>query len=104
MELIQYIGPFSAGDVITIPAQYDYSYVHIGVQIPNRQPIAYLTDSAVTPDLEIGESSGSTIPYRVNETGILEFDGLAQNSWRIRFLKDIPMESIIDIAYEMTND
>lgn len=99
MKIIQYKGPFTAGQSIEVPADYDYVYVHIGIQIPFRQPIAYITDSVTTPDIELGEMDGGTIGYRVNETGILEFDELAQNSWRIRFLKDVPMETIIDIAY-----
>lgn len=104
MQLIQYKGPFTAGESFTVPAQYDYTYVHIGIQFPNIQPIAYITDGATTADVEIGEMDGGTVPYRINETGILEFDGLAQNSWRIRFLKDIPMEGIIDITYTTTNE
>lgn len=100
MKMVQYKGPFTAGDVITIPPDYGYTYVHIGIQIPFRQPIAYLTDGPMTPDLEMGESDGGTVGYALNEKGILEFDELAQNSWRIRFLKDVPMETIIDIAYE----
>lgn len=104
MKIIQYIGPFTAGQSITVPAEYDCEYVHIGIQFPFRQPIAYITDSAVTPDLEIGSMDGSSIPYRINDTGILEFDNLAQTSWRIRFLKDMPFEGIIDIAYRETNE
>lgn len=106
MKLIQYKGPFTAGDVITIPAEYDTTYVHIGIQIPNRQPIAYYHNPEDTSeaypysaDIELGEADGGTIGYAVNEKGILEFDELAQNSWRIRFLKDVPMETIIDILY-----
>lgn len=99
MKIVQYNGPFKAGDTITIPAEYDCSYIHIGIQIPKRQPIAYTKETAATPDLEIGEMDGGSVSYRVNETGILEFDDLAQNSWRIRFLKDVPKETIIDIMY-----
>lgn len=104
MQVVQYKGPFSAGEVITIPAQYDYEYVHIGIQLPHRQPIAYITDSAVTPDLEFGSDANNMMPYHVNECNILEFDEISQLSWRIRFLKDIPMEGIIDIVYKVTTD
>ena len=98
MKLIQYKGPFTAGEVIEIEPEYDCTYVHIGIQIPNRQPIAYW-NSAYSPDVELGGVDGSTIGYAVNEKGILEFDEIAQGSWRIRFLKDVPMETIIDILY-----
>lgn len=92
------------GQTISIPAQYDYTYVHIGIQIPFCQPITYITSGETSPDLVIGRSDNTErIEYRVNETGILEFDDLAENSWRIQFLKNIPMEGIIDIVYDETD-
>lgn len=42
MRLYQYRGPFKAQDTISIGARVGYTYVHIGVQIPNKQPIAHL--------------------------------------------------------------
>lgn len=94
MKLVQYKGPFAAGDTITVPAQQNYKYVHIGIQIPDRQPIAYIKDNIVPVDIEINGTM-----YRVNETGILEFDELAEIAWQITFLQNVPMETIIDIAY-----
>lgn len=102
MKIVQYKGPFTTSDRITIDPKYDISYVHIGIQIPHRQPVEYPTDSAISlsTDLRMGEDDTSTIHYKVNETGILEFDEINQNGWYIAFDKDLPAETIIDIAYQ----
>lgn len=94
MKLVQYTGPFSSGDTIDIPAKTNYTYVHIGVQIPYRQPIAHWKESLI-PDVRI-----NGIEYRVNENGILEFDDLAKLTWNIEFLRDTPKEAIIDLIYD----
>lgn len=105
LKIIQYRGPFTRGDFIEIRAEYDTQYVHIGIQIPYRQPIAYLPENTgPDADLEMGEYDSGRIAYRVNERGILEFDEIVQNSWMIRFLKDMPVETIIDIMYDETQD
>lgn len=99
MKLIQYTGPFSAGQTISIPAQQDYSYVHIGIQIPKRQPIALITESAVPIDITF-----NGVGYRVNDTGILEFDETAETSIEIKIERDLPWESIIDIGYNVASN
>ena len=96
MKLIQYTGPFSAGQTITIPAQIDYSYVHIGIQIPKRQPIALITGTALPIDITF-----NGVGYRVNETGILEFDETTETTIDIKIERDLPWESTIDIAYNI---
>lgn len=40
MKLYQYRGPFKEKDTITIHSRLGYEYVHIGIQIPNKQPLA----------------------------------------------------------------
>lgn len=102
LKIVQYRGPFTTSDRITIDPEYDRTWVHIGIQIPERQPIAYTyyTQAPPQPDLSIGELDGGTISYRVNDTGILEFEEIAQNSWQIRFNRDLPVETIIDIQYQ----
>lgn len=95
MELLQLTGPFSAGQSMTIPAQTGYEYIHIGIQIPERQPIQYWFNP-LQPDITI-----NGISYRINENGILEFDGLAELSYIIRFEKDLPMTAIVDILYRV---
>ena len=98
MKLIQYTGPFSAGQTITIPAQIDYSYVHIGIQIPKRQPIHLITETALPIDLTFND-----IGYRINDSGILEFDETTETSINIKIERDLPWESIIDIAYNVAS-
>lgn len=98
MKLIQYTGPFSAGQTITIPAQIDYSYIHIGFQIPKRQPIELIDSVALPIDFTLND-----VGYRVNNTGILEFDETAESAIEIRIERDLPWESIIDIAYNIAS-
>lgn len=98
MKLIQYTGPFSAGQTITIPAQIDYTYVHIGIQVPKRQPIHLITDVALPIDLTFND-----VGYRINDTGILEFDETTESEINIKIERDLPWESIIDIAYNVAS-
>lgn len=98
MKLIQYTGPFSAGQTITIPAQTDYTYVHIGFQIPKRQPVELINTVALPIDFTL-----NNVSYRVNNTGILEFDKTTETSINIKIERDLPWESIIDIAYNVAS-
>lgn len=98
MKLIQYTGPFSAGEVIKAPAETDRIYTHIGIQIPNRESMINLVNSAIPLDIVINE-----VQYRINDTGILEFDEMSEISCTIQFLQDMPMETIIDISYKMSD-
>lgn len=96
MKLVQYTGPFSAGQTITIPAQINYTYVHIGFQIPERQPIQLVTETALPIDFTLND-----VGYRVNESGILEFDETTETAINIKIERDLPWESVIDIAYNV---
>lgn len=98
MKLIQYTGPFTAGQTITIPAQIDYTYVHIGVQIPKRQPIKLIDSVALPVDFTL-----NGVSYRVNDKGILEFDETTESSIELKIERDLPWESIIDIEYVISN-
>ena len=120
MDLIQYKGPFYRNQVIEVPAEPGYTYVHIGIQVPKRQPIG-VPVTRVSEDgkttTETGEwrpfnHGSATSPsygqepivqingeqYQLSQADILEFDGLSEVSWTIRFLKTLPAESIIDIV------
>lgn len=94
MKLIQYTGPFSAGQIIKVPAETDQTYTHIGIQIPNREPMINLMNKAIPLDVLIND-----IQYRINDTGILEFDETSELSFTIKFLQDMPTETIVDISY-----
>lgn len=98
MKLRQYVGPFAANDNITVAADASYRYIHIGIQIPYREPIAIApTTRALATDLTINGTH-----YRVNDKCILEFDDMRETSFDISFDRDLPWGSIIDIAYENT--
>lgn len=97
MRLKQYIGPFKKDDTIEIQSQQNYKYIHIGIQIPHRQPIAYAEKKQLTYELTINSKT-----YRVNEKDILEFDDMNERAFTIIFNEDLPWGSIIDIMYEIT--
>lgn len=99
MELVQYNGPFNSGDEIKTEVRYDYTVVHIGIQIPKRQPIAAWKSKEYSPDLTINGN-----PYAVNENGILEFDGTSEISFTVKFNKTLPPETILDVIYKSTEE
>ncbi len=132
MKLYQYRGPFKEKDVIAIRSHLGYEYVHIGIQIPNKQPIARQpwTLSGGTGGLTHKEAmeknhingiedtqgegwesfqSASRVDiningteYRLSASDILEFDDINVSSWEITILRDLPWGTIIDIVYEET--
>lgn len=115
MKTIQLKGPFKEGQRIRIDPQYGYTYVHIGIQIPHNWPIAqwekgYYPDreESFEEQISYGEKSSpldtkisvNGVYYHINQTGILEFDGLAETDWTITCLTALPPEAIIDIVYK----
>lgn len=94
MKLIQYTGPFVAGETINIPAEIDQTYTHIGIQVPHREPMINLMGKMIPLDLQINGKE-----YRINDTGILEFDDTSELSFTIKFLRDMPMETTIEVSY-----
>lgn len=110
MDLVQIKGPFSRNQRITIPAEPGYTYVHIGIQIPKRQPLAV----PVTRVSNNGKTTTWTgawresranisvtindMQYQVNASDILEFDGLSEVTWTIQFNQAMPPETIIDVV------
>lgn len=98
MKLIQYTGPFRAGETINVPAEIDCTYTHIGIQIPHREPMINLMNKSIPLDLQI-----NGMGYRINDTGILEFTETSALSFTIKFLKDMPMETTVDISYLITD-
>lgn len=109
MRLRQYRGPFAKGDSVSTIGTYDGEWVHIGIQVPKRQPIAnsnrhvndddddkaFVRSGAATPDIEINDQR-----FYVNEFGIIEFTGIAGASYTITFLKDMPVGTIIDLLFK----
>lgn len=113
MDLIQHKGPFAYGQIIRVEANTDYSYVHIGIQIPKRQPIGIaktivrygtsIEDTTTVPKPWVESRQNpmveiNGISYQINANDVLEFDGLSEVDWTIKFLTPMPPEAIVDIV------
>lgn len=99
MQLLQYTGPFDSGYRIELTPTMNYRYIHIGLQAPHRQPVAYVTDGPLSTELTINGDK-----YRISETDILEFDDMRQTSFEIVVNEALPWGSIIDVCYELQDD
>lgn len=75
--------------------QMGYRYIHLGLQVPFREPIALITTKALSTDITVNGTH-----YRIDDKGILEFDDMRETSIEIQMDRDLPWGSIIDIAYE----
>lgn len=104
MKLIQYKGSFLAGQTFEVRPQVGYRYVHIGIQAPFREPLAQITSKALPTDYEITDSHGNTSRFRINDTDILEFDGMNAASLTVKILQDLPFGSTIDIMYSVEEE
>lgn len=93
-------GPKSVGDTFEIKSATSITYVHIGVQIPDRWPIEYAdNESALSTELNI-----NGVSYHICDTGILEFDDISETSFYIKFEKDVPWGTVIDFVYDTNNE
>nr|DAO69227.1 MAG TPA: hypothetical protein [Caudoviricetes sp.] len=95
MKLIQQKGPFSAGCSFKVGGSAN-EYVHIGIQIPKKSPIAIIK-TELPPDVKITTNTGIST-FCVPDTGILEFDSNVGTSVTVNILKDLPQETIIDLV------
>lgn len=112
MELIQYKGPFYNGQYIKVPSKIGTTYVHIGIQIVRPEPsfirkmvynddhtkYEYIDDFREIHSKNVVSING--INYSLNQNGILEFDDLGEIGWEIKFLTNLPPETIIDIIVD----
>lgn len=108
MRLEQIKGPFAAGTSKTF-RDNDANYVHIGIQVPYGKIIGWWSDEknkylsfdgVPTPEIEINGDG-----YFINKTGILEFDGqLADGYVTVKFRKNFPMETIVDVVYSASEE
>lgn len=122
MRLVQKKGPFSAGASFTAGGTSANEFVHIGIQLPQCQPLSTnygnkrMYDSvdksntyetvykqAVSPDVRITVNN-SISNFYINETGILEFDGQVGTAVTVKFLKDMPAETVIDLVYKVQGE
>jgi len=104
MKLIQYKGSFLAGQTFEVKPQVGYRYVHIGLQAPFREPLASLTSGSLPTDYEITDNRGNTSRFRINDTDMLEFDGMNAASLSVKILRDLPFGSTIDIMYTVEEE
>lgn len=44
-------------------------------------------------------TSNENLKFHINEFGRLEFDGVANSTYGVQFLHDVPFETIVDIVY-----
>lgn len=119
MFLQQIKGPFVVKSSYNFNAGSGNSYVHIGIQIPKRQPIAYseyrwirdennkndLVLFPYKPDYDITITTNeSECSYKINETGVLEFDGNFGSKLKITFEKNMPPETTVDVMYKTAEE
>lgn len=76
MKLYQYRGPFKANDTITIKSRLGYEYVHIGIQIPDKQPIA--RQKWVRPD---GISEDTSHKEAMEQNPLNEIEDFKAEGW-----------------------
>lgn len=108
MRLEQIKGPFAANSTVTF-RDNDANYVHIGIQVPYGKIIGWWSDEGQeyrsfegvpTPEIEVNGDG-----YFINKTGILEFDGQLDDGYvTVKFRKDFPMETIVDIVYSTSEE
>lgn len=88
MKLKQYTGPFTNNQTISAATDgVSYTFVQIGIQVPQVE--------FYVPLLLI-----NNVPYEISSgNDIIEFSNFKESSLEIRFLRDLPSETIIDIGF-----
>lgn len=117
MYIEQIKGPFSRNSSKTFGGTDGRVYKHIGIQIPHREPTGYSTyrtyreNKKEMPSHEYFPATDISITttdvdgslehfFIINETGILELDGDNLGGMlKVKFFKDMPPETIIDLVY-----
>lgn len=124
MRLVQKKGPFSKGSSFQAGGTNANEFVHIGIHLPKTQPISEnlyntnrfdnghnssrvefktLETTSLSPDIQLTTVSGASTFY-INELGILEFDGTVGTAVTVKFLKDLPAETVIDLVYKQQGE
>lgn len=88
MKLKQYTGPFINNQTISAATDgVSYTFVQIGIQVPQVEfyvPLFLINN----------------VPYEISSgNDIIEFTNFKESSLDIRFLRDLPSETIIDIGF-----
>lgn len=106
----KFYGPIKVGTTINVPIITNAEYTHIGIQIPKKVPINKIINdydeknnvgTTINDDIDINISTSVDLggcDYRISDTGILEFENLSNNDIIITARRNLPVETIIDVA------
>ena len=109
MKMTQIVGPIKEGTVTTISLRdNNCTFVHIGLNIPKQWPVKDLKEEDSSPWIQVlGASSKRETDehkYLLNEHNVLEFDGVEEEEFTIKALRDLPPETVIDVVYTTLED
>ncbi len=104
MKITQIVGPFknSVKDdgtqtpIFSSSAPGDSRFTYLGVQLPDRWPVY---DNGLDFGLQKAADG-----FRMNASGVIEFEGLSENKLELYALKDLPAETVINIISESEED
>lgn len=109
MKMTQIVGPIKEGTVTTIsPRDDNCTFVHIGLHIPKQWPVKDLKKDHSSPWIQVLGASPKRKTdeheYLLNEHNVLEFDGVEEEEFTIKALRDLPPETVIDVVYTTLED
>lgn len=97
MKITQIVGPFeNQARIFSSSAPSNSRFTYLGVQFPEQWPV-------YDNGLDFGLQK-TTNGFRMNTSGVLEFDGLLENKIELYALKDLPAETVINIISESEED
>lgn len=105
MRIVQYKGPFQAGDNLYSPIiNNSIKYLKVGIETIHQPPIESIKTETVKPVLEINVQGGRLHQFFINECDIFESnEELNAAGIEIHILKNMPPETIITITYGNKN-
>lgn len=109
MKMTQIVGPIKKGVVTTISLRdNNCTFVHIGLHIPKQWPVKDLKKKDSSPWIQVLGTSPKRKTdeheYLLNEHNVLEFDGVEEEEFKIKALRDLPPETVIDVVYTTLED
>lgn len=97
MKTLQYVGPFKAGETLSVSLDSVYRILQIGIEHPNSIPIGEYQNNS-TNIKTIIDIDGQQ--YYINDCDILEYNGLYQQNMTITFLEDLDAYTVIDLIFK----
>lgn len=109
MKMRQIVGPIKEGTVTTISLRdNNCTFVHIGLHIPKQWPVKDLKKKDSSPWIQVlcasPKRKTDEHEYLLNEHNVLEFDGVEEEEFTIKALRDLPPETVIDVVYTTLED